>query len=43
MEQLREDSRIKLILAGSLVAEMERLQRPKSPLYGRLRASTFNP
>lgn len=43
MEQLRDDSRIKLILAGSLVAEMERLQQPKSPLYGRLRAFDVQP
>lgn len=43
MEQLRDDSRIKLILAGSLVAEMERLQHPKSPLYGRLRPFDVHP
>lgn len=43
MEQLRDDSRIKLILAGSMVAEMERLQQPKSPLYGRLRPFDVQP
>lgn len=43
MEQLRDDSQLKLVLAGSLVAEMERLQQPKSPLYGRLRAFDVRP
>lgn len=43
MEQLRDNSQIKLVLAGSLVAEMERLQQPKSPLYGRLRAFDVRP
>lgn len=36
MEQERDSSRIKLILAGSAVAQMEALQAEKSPLHGRL-------
>jgi AAA+ ATPase superfamily predicted ATPase len=43
IEEQREDSRIKLILTGSLIAEMERLQEPKSPLYGRLRRMDVRP
>lgn len=43
MEEWRDRSQLKLILAGSLVAEMERLQSPKSPLYGRLRAFDVRP
>lgn len=43
MEQERDSSKIKLILAGSVVAEMERLQEPKSPLYGRLRPLDVRP
>jgi hypothetical protein len=43
LERERDQSQIKLILAGSLVAEMERLQQPKSPLYGRLRAFDVQP
>lgn len=43
MEQHRDQSKIKLILAGSLIAEMERLQEPKSPLHGRLRPLLVEP
>jgi hypothetical protein len=43
LEQLRDDSHIKLILAGSTVAEMERLGQTRSPLYGRLRAFDVQP
>lgn len=43
MEQERDHSLIKLILTGSAVTEMERLQQPKSPLYGRLRPLDVRP
>lgn len=43
MENRRDSSQLKLIVAGSLIAEMERLQEPKSPLYGRLRSLDLRP
>lgn len=43
MENRRDASQLKLIVAGSLVAEMERLQQPKSPLHGRLRGMDLRP
>jgi AAA+ ATPase superfamily predicted ATPase len=43
IEEHRDNSKIKLILTGSLIAEMERLQEPKSPLYGRLRPLDVRP
>lgn len=43
MEERRDRSQLKLIVAGSLVSEMERLQEPKSPLYGRLRPLELRP
>lgn len=36
LEELRESSKIKLILCGSAVAQMQRLQAETSPLHGRL-------
>lgn len=36
MEQYRDQSKIKLILCGSAIAQMEALQGEKSPLHGRL-------
>lgn len=36
MEQYRDKSKIKLILCGSAITQMEALQREKSPLHGRL-------
>ena len=36
MEQYRDHSRIKLILCGSAIAQMEALQGERSPLHGRL-------
>lgn len=36
MEIYRDRSKIKLVLCGSAIAQMESLQAPKSPLHGRL-------
>lgn len=36
MELYRDKSKIKLVLCGSAIAQMEALQAPKSPLHGRL-------
>jgi AAA+ ATPase superfamily predicted ATPase len=36
MEQERDASKIKLVLTGSVIAQMESLQAEKSPLHGRL-------
>lgn len=36
MEQYRDNSKIKLVLCGSAIAQMEALQAAKSPLHGRL-------
>ena len=43
MENRRDTSQLRLIVAGSLISEMERLQEPKSPLYGRLRPLDLRP
>lgn len=37
MEQKRDGSKLKLILTGSTISQMEDLQREKNPLHGRLR------
>ena len=37
MEEERERSRLKLVLCGSLIGQMEALQSEKSPMHGRLR------
>jgi hypothetical protein len=36
LEEERDDSRLKLIVCGSAVGQMEALQSPRSPLHGRL-------
>jgi AAA+ ATPase superfamily predicted ATPase len=36
MERKRDDSKLKLILTGSTIAQMEELQAEKNPLHGRL-------
>lgn len=43
IERLRDDSRIKLILCGSAVAQMESLQAVRSPLHGRLQPYALAP
>ena len=43
MEQHRDDSRLKLILCGSAVAQMEDLQAERNPLHGRLQAFALKP
>lgn len=43
MERLRDDSRIKLILCGSAVTQMEDLQSERSPLHGRLQRFALAP
>jgi len=35
-EEERDDSKLKLILCGSLIGQMEALQSERSPLHGRL-------
>jgi uncharacterized protein len=43
MEQFRDDSKIKLILCGSAVTQMESLQSERSPLHGRLQPFELRP
>lgn len=43
MEQHRDESKIKLILCGSAVAQMEALQAERSPLHGRLQRFALAP
>ncbi len=43
MEQYREASKVKLILCGSAVAQMEELQSERSPLHGRLQPFALKP
>ncbi len=43
MEQMRDASKLKLILTGSTIAQMESLQAEKSPLHGRLVPLTLWP
>jgi uncharacterized protein len=43
MERFRDDSKIKLILCGSAVAQMEALQAERSPLHGRLQRYALAP
>jgi len=43
MEELRESSRIKLLLCGSAVAQTEKLQAEQSPLHGRLVPLSLRP
>ena len=43
MEQYRDSSKIKLILCGSAVAQMEDLQSERSPLHGRLQPLPLRP
>jgi AAA+ ATPase superfamily predicted ATPase len=43
MEQHRDDSKLKLILCGSAVAQMEDLQAERNPLHGRLQAFALRP
>lgn len=43
MEQYQDDSRLKLILCGSAVAQMEDLQAERNPLHGRLQAFPLKP
>lgn len=43
MEVAKDSSRIKLILCGSALAQMESMQELKSPLYGRLRRFELSP
>ena len=42
-EQERESSQLKLVLCGSLVAQMESLLAERSPLHGRLRPMRLHP
>ena len=43
MEEERESSELKLILCGSLIAQMESLLAERGPLYGRLRPLQLHP
>jgi AAA+ ATPase superfamily predicted ATPase len=43
MEQMRDSSKLKLILTGSTIAQMESRQAEKSPLHGRLTPLTMWP
>ena len=43
IERFRDDSKIKLILCGSAVAQMESLQAERSPLHGRLQRYELGP
>lgn len=43
MEEERDTSRLRLILCGSIVGQMESLLAERSPLYGRLRALKLDP
>lgn len=43
MEQFQDDSKIKLILCGSAVTQMESLQSERSPLHGRLQPFELRP
>jgi uncharacterized protein len=43
MEEERDDSQTKLILCGSIVAQMESLMAQKSPLHGRLQPLDVRP
>lgn len=43
MEEERDDSQTKLILCGSIIAQMESLLSEKSPLHGRLHALDVRP
>jgi uncharacterized protein len=43
MEEERDDSRTKLVLCGSIIAQMESLLAQKSPLHGRLQPLDVRP
>jgi AAA+ ATPase superfamily predicted ATPase len=43
MERKRDGSKLKLILTGSTIAQMEDLQAERSPLHGRLRPLPLSP
>ena len=43
IERFRDDSKIKLIVCGSAVAQMESLQAERSPLHGRLQRYELGP
>lgn len=43
MEEERDDSRLKLLLCGSLVGQMEALLSERGPLHGRLRPLQLHP
>lgn len=43
MEEEREDSRLKLILCGSAISQMQALMSERGPLHGRLRALEVRP
>ena len=43
MENKRDSSRIKLVLTGSAIAQMEALQAEKNPMHGRLRPIPLRP
>jgi hypothetical protein len=43
LEQERDSSKIKLVLTGSTIAQMEALQAEKSPLHGRLLPLSLRP
>lgn len=43
MERFRDDSKVKLIVCGSALAQMETLQEERNPLHGRLQAYRVGP